>query len=708
MKLSYLLITLMIFLLSVQVSQAERTVKTVEKSIGYVSQTVSGNDYITSISFRPPDGVSQIYSFDITVRGDFQAQTEIISRFRVNGNLLSCEPSSWTTPNVNSPNYLITFSCMELVEQYKITDFDNTDLGFRTDKVAQNVFANIKITYYNDPKMPIEKIYRAVKAEISTGSTEYEVGENATIFAKVTEDGNAVSDAFCDAIIFNSSQIEIDGFQLHYINNSRGLYSNTIQAPNETGLYIVDVECFRPINASNQWHYFSAEGTPNYNYAFLNRSGSNQTHIELPDVPSGVYQCFPDRFSQSFQDFKDGTFDEIRFLSHISNITIWANKNTGATKDYTFVVQFYKQTDKGEMTLGAGINTTGINTTPRLITFPDVSVSEPFDIYSLLEVKFCIHGSEEAGKDVYIYFNGTTMNSSFVAHAIAVNYTVDFNVGGSSELKVTNSLKNINSTLFAELQEIREDIKSVNDTVLDSISHISSANHSIMSKLYLIQGDLQSINDSILSVNISIMNKLYMVQDDLQSITDDLAEISLLIDETNASTMNKLYGIQSDIYLLSSYIDSVNLTIMNKLYKVQDEIASVNETLIWHLMNITNITANITIAQQDLLDTIVALWGDQIAKPSIYMAGFTGFLPSVSAQPDDTQYICLDNETLQTRKTIILETPSENKTYVRTLKTKCTYGCINNTCVLPNYTIYIILIILIVACYLIYRHFFSI
>ena len=275
----------------------------------------------------------------------------------------------------------------------------------------------------------------------------------------------------------------------------------------------------------------------------------------------------------------------------------------------------------------------------------------------------------------------------YASGSFHVSNWTDTILGIPTTLSIINShISDVNTSIYARLGQI--------DTKIDSIQ----------TDLLLMNTSLHS---DIMAMNISIMNKLYLLQDDLQGITDDIAELSLLIDDINQTTMNKLVSIQSDINLLGVQIDAVNVFIMNKLYGIQGEITSVNDTLIGYLMNITNITANITLNQEAIFDDLVALWGDQIAKPSYYSAGLTGFLPSVSAQSDDTQYVCIDNYTLETRKTIFLETPTGNKTYVRTLQTTCTYGCINNTCAVPNYTLFIVLFVVIIIIYILYRHFFS-
>jgi hypothetical protein len=240
----------------------------------------------------------------------------------------------------------------------------------------------------------------------------------------------------------------------------------------------------------------------------------------------------------------------------------------------------------------------------------------------------------------------------------------------------------------------------------------------------------QSIMDAIYQMNSTITNELYGIRDQLQNVTGDLAQMMLLIGDVNVSLTNQLYQIQSGVNDLSSLINLTNQTIMTKLYKIQDEITSINDTvkssnatimtkldiingdifainasIISYLLLLGNASVNITLNQQALFNDMVAMWGDSIT-PKVYSAGFTGFLPSASAQ-EEGQYVCMNNMTLRKTVNITLDTPEGLRDYVRTIDTQCTYGCKNNTCVMPDYWLYALLFIAIIVMYLIYRHFFQ-
>ena len=138
-------------LFSLSFISAEQTVKTVEYPIDYIAQTVAGNDYVKNIMIESPDGIAEILSLEIILKGDFQASTDVKGKTKIGGSLEDCSPFTWTTPNTDAPSYDITFDCTDLVEQYNwkggIKEF-----GFRTDKIAQNIYGTLKMTYYNNPE----------------------------------------------------------------------------------------------------------------------------------------------------------------------------------------------------------------------------------------------------------------------------------------------------------------------------------------------------------------------------------------------------------------------------------------------------------------------------------------------------------------------------------------------------------------------------
>lgn len=388
-----------------------------------------------------------------------------------------------------------------------------------------------------------------VRVDISVGSTYHLIGETANIFAKVSEEGQIVDDAFCDVILFHPNQTEIDGFQLNYINNSRGVYSDITVVPDETGVYIIDVDCFRPFDEAYTQYYFAGDGTPAYDLYFTNSTGDTDTYIEVPNVQVGHHHCYPDRFNVGFEDFESGEFPEYRFLHHIENISVWVSKDLAVSKEYIIILKFYKVTDKGELTIGAVVNRTDISGTPSEITFPNIYPSKPFDKHSFLEVEFCVEAIEEENRDVSLHFNNSAYDSGFAIHTTAMNSTLDFRVGGSAGLNVKNYtyfdekfngtwlnqqeiynwLQGFNITLdgkfnnvFTNQQEILNAIINItfNDTaILESISNLNST---VVDKLYLIQDEIDSVNSAIISARADILNQMIVNYNGLVSILSNL------------------------------------------------------------------------------------------------------------------------------------------------------------------------------------------
>jgi hypothetical protein len=310
-----------------------------------------------------------------------------------------------------------------------------------------------------------------------------------------------------------------------------------------------------------------------------------------------------------------------------------------------------------------------------------------------------------------------------------------------------NSLYNL---ILSVNSSINQNIVSVNDSVSSVLSQLQSiqnnltliynlvgaSNTTIMNKLFKIQDEITSVNDTIKSVNQSIENHLNnisntldSIQSDLNQIKGNLTEIKALSQEINV-TVNGIVGILGNIstdisglnssiiahidtslsnleFNLTNLIISVNntvlasnTTIMEKLYGMQDEIASLNQTIINGLLNISNVTVNITASQKEVINTMVALFGSQ-AKNRNYAylgigGGLTGFL---TGGDSGAIYYCKDNMTLATygvQNQIWNGTIQMNNSAITEDLQHCTYGCVQNACVIPQYMMWLYLIIALI------------
>lgn len=660
----------------------------------------------------------------------------------------------------------------------------------------------------NDTSTALEKIYSDVNeikrnivgkstVTISTGGTDYFAGETANIFAKVHEEHNPIDDAFCDAIVFYPNMTEYTGFDMDYVPSSRGLYSKNMALPDTMGVYPIDIECVRPISATSQTYYLSTYG----GYGFGNVSGNGEaTQVIIALAQQQSLLCFQNRFIQQLSQFNDGTFRQMRFLSNITKLFAYFYKSGVGSATYDITIYFYKKSSCSEITLGSSyIPSVSIGTTETLVNFPDVIINYPFTEDSTIEAEVCARKLLSGSPDFYIAFNSSAYNSSFMVNSKIVNASVDFEVGGSSEIHIANiSSMNITvntnasqiwsypnrtltdynqSSIISLLQymnsteslhftslynlivsvnsSINQNIVSVNDSIssilgqLQSIQNnltlvynlVGASNATIMNKLFKIQDEITSVNDTIKSINQSIENHLNnidtilnSIQSDLNQIKGNLTEIEALSQEINV-TVNGIVGILGNIstdisglnssliahidtslsnleFNLTNLIISVNntiiasnTTIMNKLYGIQNEIANINQTIINGLMNISNVTVNITTSQQEVIKTMFALFGNQ-AKSRNYAylgigGGLTGFL---TGGDSGAIYYCKDNMTLA-QYSVQNVSGSINMTNIFEDLTHCTYGCVQNACVIPQYMIWLYVLLALLAGMFIYLWF---
>lgn len=207
--------------------------------------------------------------------------------------------------------------------------------------------------------------------------------------------------------------------------------------------------------------------------------------------------------------------------------------------------------------------------------------------------------------------------------------------------------------------------------------------------------------DTIFTINTSV-GEIQLKLENLTTLIENVNNsIHSKLDYYHNITITELQEIQNNLTLIYNLIGNVNNTIMTKLHSIQDEISSLNES-INNLANVSiNITTNITLAQEDLLNTMIALIDDKGIRESYSsfagigmfpLGGFGGF--------EEIQYFCKDNQTLVSQE-LINYTGDLNKTYFKTKEKTCTYGCMENACVLPPYAIWSMVFIIFIVLFLI-------
>jgi len=180
------------------------------------------------------------------------------------------------------------------------------------------------------------------------------------------------------------------------------------------------------------------------------------------------------------------------------------------------------------------------------------------------------------------------------------------------------------------------------------------------------------------------------------------SSINSKLDSLNATMVENFIAINENLTLIYNLVNASNATIMNKLFLIQDEIASLNQSIINGWMNVTNITANITLSQQEVINTMIALFGQQ-AKNRNYAylgigGGLTGFL---TGGDSGAVYYCKDNVTLA-QYSVQNITGSLNMTNIYEDLQHCTYGCVQNACVIPSYMIWLYVLLALLGVFFVY------
>jgi archaellum component FlaC len=243
-------------------------------------------------------------------------------------------------------------------------------------------------------------------------------------------------------------------------------------------------------------------------------------------------------------------------------------------------------------------------------------------------------------------------------------------------------------------------VKSINQSIHSHLDSIDSTLNSIQGDLSQIKGNLTEIKAILQEIN----STTYLISGKIDSLSLDLASINASLISYIGTSLNGLEtNLTTLIISVNSTVVSSNATIMNKLYGIQGEIANMTDTIVNNLLNITNITANITLSQQEVMNTMVALYGNQAKNRNFaYLGvGITGLL--AGGDSGAVQY-CKDNMTLATYS-VQNVSGSINMTNVFEDLTRCTYGCVKDACVIPQYMIWLYVLIALIGVFVVYLWF---
>ncbi|KKN60114.1 hypothetical protein LCGC14_0534920 [marine sediment metagenome] len=559
-----------IFVVAISASASAQSIKPTQQTTKifldpfYRETLASGVNYTYIVKIHPPDGVSSVTSAIVTF-STYDSPT-ITYFVWVNGQVCNTESFLISATFANAENHQVSFDCSNV-----IVNKGTYEIVLQTDKLTGASTAWLEITYLN-----------TVNPSITVQGTEYEVGDEGLVFAQVFESREPVNDGFCNAQIFFPNLTIFDGFELLFLPSSRGIYAKNFTIPDETGVYIVDTNCVRPVNQISQTLFYS-DGE-SLDLKFKNTSQTDQSTITFFEIStSDGLICSQLRFSQKLDDFDSGEFQPIRFLDSITDIqTYWLNGNP--TNEITILLKFYRKDTLGEILLGGtAIQDVTITNSITQLIFPNVTIDFPFNGDSLIETEICIRKTQGADGDIFFVFNSTAENTNMTLNSRTVNASVDFDVGGSAELNV---------------KFLGGDIEIL----------IQAHNDSVFENLFNIQNQIESVNNTILQVNQSIFTQLQIIDSQLASIignfTSSISEFitniwSRPIREVNATNFVPVNStkIAEEVWGFGNFTGARTLTSVNfsevldavflanqsvfgKLFLIQEEISSVNTSVV--------------------------------------------------------------------------------------------------------------------------------
>jgi len=215
-----------------------------------------------------------------------------------------------------------------------------------------------------------------------------------------------------------------------------------------------------------------------------------------------------------------------------------------------------------------------------------------------------------------------------------------------------------------------------------------------------------SFHNSEWSNNITSIYQLLLYMNSTQatqfnSLYSLMLSVNSTINSMNSTMAENFLSINENLTLIYNLVNATNQSIMNKLFLIQDDIASLNQSIINGFLNATNISANITLAQQEVIDTMFALFGNQAKNRNYAYLGIGGGITGLMSGDSGAVYYCKDNMTLA-QYSVQNITGSINKTNIFEDLTRCTYGCVQNACVIPAYMIWLYVLLALLAIFFVY------
>jgi hypothetical protein len=423
------------------------------------------------------------------------------------------------------------------------------------------------------------------KASMTIGGTEYQIGEQATVFLQLKDgQGNAINNGSCLLDIYYPNQpnvthgVFIIDAPIIYKNNSDGIYFYDLVAPNITGVYMLSATCSYPYQ--NNWLY------PPYDIRFPNMT-----------IIQGVY----DGSAASLNDFEDGTY--MRCISDTplpqSCIATYDFDSTGIS-NITSIQIYYagESTDKSklQMSIWNWSSSSWIDL-PNILTFNGRATSAtPSLINDFLSNSAPVNGTINTSNIIRIRllgnFSGTFRQfDNWLSLRLITREGQIQDLKGSGELHISNTLSNltvkINST---DLNSILSAIVSVNQTL----------NTTAMNYLIQINGTVFQINQSLYNDYLSLLTAINSVNATANQSISLLAGLNQSLFSLNQSELSHF---QSLLAFLTSINYTINTTTLNFLTYINGTTYQINQSQLSNYLsllgtiNSVNSTLNTTIIQ---------------------------------------------------------------------------------------------------------------
>jgi len=541
-----------------------------------------------------------------------------------------------------------------------------------------------KVDVINNLSSKINYIIELPKIDVF--GTEYQVGDNGTVFIKLYQNKTPINNASClldiyypDKTFFRCST------PMYYLDD--GIYYYDFIIPNETGIYILSVSC--------NWITQVGDEENADNYSIINGTllGGTLTDTYTSDNTRQDFKEVNDKLLV-YYNFTNFTVNETIFELDIHLEYQWKYKS-GAWHPSVenLYLEIYNYSNSSWYRIPQPItgSTSDIMWDYAIVNGVNGNFSDFVVNNGTIMIRFIDNTTD--GNDDNLEIDHLKIIEKFKVDEILDN------IRGGGELHVTNyvyeikgKMDLINQTIMNKLYSIQDDLSEIynltydiNETVhnLTILDEIYNLTYNINETIHNLSVNLTNITNLIEDVNSTIMNKLFILQDELENVSNKLIELYNLTSKHNETVMNKLYSLQNDISDLGTLINNVNVTIMNKLYLIQDEIASVNDTV-----NLTNqsIMNKLYLIQDDLQDIY-----DLLFNVSNITINITGDLSLVAEDvwemflargtpplAPSTEYYCKDNNTLVKNITYEFCEGTKCKVYQKLEEIPCRFGCVEN------------------------------